>query len=222
MELDDLKTAWRELDRRLDAGQAISLHVLRELKLDRARSAMRRLSTLLVFELLSGVVAAILVGSFLADHHDAARFAIPALVLHAAAVFTIVASARQLAQLGRLDYAAPVVSIQHQLAGLRASRLRVTRWLLLLSPLLWTPLAIVAAKGLLGLDLYRTFGPAWIAANLAFGLAAIPLAIVIARRYSARFEDSPLLQHLADDIAGRSLTVARDHLGEIRQFEAET
>ena len=221
MELDDLKTAWRELDRRLDAGQAISLDVLKEWKLDRTRSALRRLSALLVFELISGVVAAILLGSFLADHHDTARFAIPAVVLHAAAVFTIVASAWQLARIGRLDYAAPVVAIQHELAALRTSRLRVNRGLLLLSPLLWTPLAIVAAKGLLGLDLYRAFGPAWIAANLAFGLAVIPLAISIARRYSARIENSPLLKHLADDIAGRSLITARDHLEEIRRFEEE-
>ena len=36
MELDDLKTAWRELDRRLDAGQAITLDVLKEGKLDRS------------------------------------------------------------------------------------------------------------------------------------------------------------------------------------------
>ena len=47
MELDDLKTAWGELDRRLDAGQAIALGVLKELKLDRTRTAIRRLSALL-------------------------------------------------------------------------------------------------------------------------------------------------------------------------------
>src|SRR3954447_15080130 len=105
MELDDLKTAWRELDRRLDAGQAITLDVLKELKLDRTRSALRRLSALLVFELISGVVAAILLGSFLADHHATPGFPAPPVTLPAAAIFTIVASARQLAQVARLDYA---------------------------------------------------------------------------------------------------------------------
>ena len=182
---------------------------------------MRRLSALLAFELISGVVAAILLGSFLADHHDTARFAIPAVVLDVAAVFTIVASARQLARIGRLDYAAPVVAIQRELAALRTSRLRVNRGLLLLSPLLWTPLAIVAAKGFLGVDLYRAFGPTWVAANLAFGLAVIPLAIAITRRVSTRFENSPLLQHLADDIAGQSLASATRQLEDIRRFEEE-
>ena len=195
--------------------------MLKELKLDRTRSALRRLSALLAFELISGVLATLLLGSFLADHHDTARFAIPAVVLDVAAVFTIVASARQLARIGRLDYAAPVVAIQHELAALRASRLRVNRGLLLLSPLLWTPLAIVAAKGLLGLDLYRAFGPGWIAANLAFGLAVIPLAIFVARRYATRIENFALLRHLADDIAGRSLTAATRQLEEIRRFEEE-
>jgi hypothetical protein len=167
------------------------------------------------------VLATLLLGSFLAQHHDTARFAIPAVVLDVAAVFTIVASARQLARIGRLDYAAPVVAIQHELAALRTSRLRVNRGLLLLSPLLWTPLAIVAAKGFLGVDPYRAFGPAWIAANLAFGLSVIPLAIAITRRFSARFENSPLLRHLADDIAGRSLASATRQLEDIRRFEEE-
>ncbi len=221
MELDDLKTAWRELDRRLDTGLALNRLVLKELKLERTRSVLRGLTSLLLYELISGVIAALLLGSFLADHFDVVRFAVSAIVLHVVAVFTIVASARQLAMIGRIDYAAPVVAIQHELAELRASRVRVTRWLLLLSPLLWTPLAIVAAQGLFGFDVYREFGPLWIAANLGFGLAMIPLVIWIARRFATRFEGSRILKHLADDIAGRSLGRAMDLLDEITQFEEE-
>jgi hypothetical protein len=185
------------------------------------RTELRRLSFLLTVELLSGILATLLLGSFLADHLDRARFAVPALVLHAVAVFTIAAAARQLVWVGRLDYAAPVVTIQHNLAGLRAERVRTSRLLLLLSPLLWTPLAIVAAQGLFGFDVVRGFGPLWVASNLAFGLAAIPLAIWATRCFVEGFGGSRFVKQLADDIAGRSLARAKDQLEEIARFEAE-
>lgn len=221
MELDDLKTAWRELDRRLDSNHALNLRVLKEMKLDRMHSTLRRLAGLLVYELISGVVATLLVGSFLARHFREMKFAFPGVVLDAVALFTIVASIRQLAALGCIDYSAPVLALQHKLAGLRASRVRMTCWLLLLSPLLWTPLAIVVAQGLFGFDIYRGIGSAWIALNLALGLAVIPLAIWIARRHAEQVSGSPLLNHVSDAIAGRSLAAARAHLEEIRRFQDE-
>jgi hypothetical protein len=182
---------------------------------------LRRLTGLVLFELISGIPAALLVGSFLADHFDTVRFAAPAIVLHAVVLLTIMASVRQLLAIGRIDYSAPVVAIQHQLAELRASRVRTTRWLLLLAPLLWTPLAIVGAQGLFGFDVYRVFGPLWVALNLGFGLAALLLAIWIARRHVDRLGGSRILKHLADDVAGRSVATAMGHLDEIVQFEQE-
>lgn len=213
MELDDLKVAWRELDRRLDASLALNRRTLTELRLDKARSALRPLTGVLVYELLSGIVAALLCGSFLADHIDDAKFAVPAAALLVVAAFTIAAAVRQLALIGRIDYAAPVVAIQRELAALRATRVRTTRWLLLLSPLLWTPLAVVAAKGLWGFDSYRGFGVAWVAWNLAFGVAAIPLLVWLARR----FGDS----RVGDALAGRSLAKATGWLDDVTRFAGE-
>ncbi len=221
MELDDLKAAWRELDRRLESVLALDRRVLRELKLDKTRSALRRLTGLLVFELIAGVPAVLLLGSFLAEHYAAARFVAPALLLHAVTLFTILASVRQLAMVARIDYSAPILTIQHALAELRASRIRTTYWILVLAPPLWTPLAIVSAKGLFGFDVYREFGPLWVTLNLGVCLAPIPLAIWVARRYAGSFHSSRILEYLADIIAGRSLATARSLLEEIAKFEEE-
>jgi hypothetical protein len=86
---------------------------------------------------------------------------------------------------------------------------------------LWTPLAIVGAQGLLGFDVYRVFGPLWVALNLGIGLTALLLVIWIARRHAEQLGGSRILEHLADDIAGRSLATAMGHLDEIVQFEQE-
>ncbi len=221
MELDDFKIAWQALEARFDTSLDRNQAVLKELKLDKTRSALRWLRFPPLLALAQGILAALLLDLFLAYHLHEARFGIPALVLQIVVLYTIVTGCRQLATIARIDYSAPVIAIQRTLGELRASRIRDTQWVLLLSPLLWTPLVIVLAKGLLGFDVYRGFGATWLAWNLAFGLAVIPLAIWIARRYADRFRGSRFMRWLGDAVAGRSLVTAMGFLDEIRQFEKE-
>lgn len=221
MELDDMKIAWRELDRRMDVGIALDRRIWRELKLDKTRSALRRLAGGPVVECVIDALAVLLLGVLLFEHIREARYAVAILALHVAAIAKLSATVRQLILITGIDYAAPVVEIQRQLATLRALRVRITMWVLLLAPLLWTPLAIVAAYVLLGVDLYRGFGPMWIGLNLGFGVAVIVVAVWLARSHAGWFRRSRFLQRLADDIAGRSLIKATGHLDEIARFEDE-
>jgi hypothetical protein len=221
MELDEMKTLWAELDRRVDASIDFDRRILKELKLGKAQSALRRLAVMPLFELGVDILAVLLLGAFLAQHIHVARYAVPAIALQVAAVLKLASNVRQLTMLGGIDYAAPVVAIQRQLAALRALRIGTTKWILLLGPLLWTPVLIVAAKALLGFDVYAAFGPLWIALNLAFGVAVLALALWIARRHAGALRRSPFLARLADDIAGRSLAAATTHLDEIARFEDE-
>ena len=220
MELDELKTAWQTLDQRVQAGMALNLEMLKELKLDKTRSALKRLAWVVRIELASGVLATLVIGGFLANHIRDVRFTIPALILQSVIVFTIATAARQLTMIGHIDYAAPVVAIQRAVTTLRASRVRTTKWLLLFAPLLWTPLAIVGARGLWGLDLYEG-GGGWLPGSLGVGVAVILLIIWIARRYADLLGHSRFLKRLSNDIAGRSLIAATSFLDEIAQFEKE-
>ena len=43
MELDDFKSAWQTLDRRLQLDNTLKLHALRERSLDKARDSLRPL-----------------------------------------------------------------------------------------------------------------------------------------------------------------------------------
>ncbi len=150
-----------------------------------------------------------------------ARFAVPAVALHVVAVLLMASTVAQLAMLRSVDYSGPVLAIQRTLAKLTALRIRTTKWLLLLAPLLWTPLAIVVAQGVFGLDVYRWFGLRWVAANLGFGLVVVPLLIWAARRYRDRWQQFWIIESLADDLAGRSLSMAKGYLGEIARFGRE-
>ena len=68
MEFDELKSAWRALETRIDAEHALTAKVFTELKLERARSALRPLWWLLATQLAIALGAVVLLGTFLADY----------------------------------------------------------------------------------------------------------------------------------------------------------
>ena len=221
MELQDLKDRWNDYDRKLEASLRMNTRVLRELGLGRVDSSLRRLTRVIVFELLMGVLTAVLLGGFIASHLGEMRFLAPAVALDLFAIYFIGWSIRQWVALAGLDYGESVVEIQRKLELLRIDRIRMTKWVFLLSPLLWTPLLIVSLEGFLGLDAYAILDAGWLAANLLFGLAVVALALWISRRYADRLQGSPLARRLADALADRSLDDAAGFLGALASFERE-
>lgn len=219
MTLDDLKTAWADLDRKLTVTQAAVHRLHTTHALDRAKSALRPLAWKLAWELLEGVVAAVLMGMYLANHFAETRFAVPGLILHALAVLSIVATAWQVVVLRRLDDSAPVVDIQTRLAELRAFRLRVWLGVVFLCPVIWAAGVVVLTKAV-GVDVYDAFGWPWVAANFAFGVVFLVVAWAVAVKLAHRFRGSVWLTKLADDLTGRSLARATEHARQAAEFAA--
>ena len=219
MELDQLQAAWHALDARIETGQALNARAFSELKLERARSALRPLWWLVAAQLAISVSAAMWLGSFLADHWHLPRFAVPAVLLDIAAVMSIVSATGQLWVLKTIDYSQPVVTIQTKLAELAVRRAREVRsqWLLLLP--LWVPLAVVAMQGLFGFDVYRWFGARWIAANVVVGIVLTPVIVWLARYLANRRDDTA--SGPVDDLAGRRLSEAMTRLDEVAAFQSE-
>jgi len=221
MELQDLKDRWADYDRKLETSIRLNTQVLREFGLNRVDSSLRRLSRQMVLELLMDLVAILALGAFTVNHLDKVRFLVPALALDLFVISFVAWSIRQWAALGSLDYGESIVTIQRKLEMLRIDRIRMTKWVFLLSPLLWTPLLIVALKGLGGLDAYAIFDAGWLAANLLFGLAVIPLMLWVSKRYGDRLERSPLGHSFVNALADRSLNDATSFLGTLSSFEKE-
>jgi hypothetical protein len=221
MTLDDLREELRASDARAEKSVRLNATKLREKGLRKASSAMRRLQAWLWAELLLSAVAVLWLGSFEAAHWREPKLSFAALPLHVVAVGHVVFGAFQLVAVRRLDFGAPVVAIQRELEGLRAGRIRMTKWTLLLGPLLWVPLLVVTLEGLFGIDAYAVFDHAWLVTNLLFGVAFAPAMVWLSRRFGDRFCGSPLLQRLLRDLAGYNLAVAQAFLGELARFEAE-
>jgi hypothetical protein len=220
MEIDEIRNLWAQSNRKLEASMRLNTKLLQQSNLRKADTLLKQLSRGITFELIVNLIGVAILGGFAAHYVHEPRFLIPAVALDLYAIAIVAAGVRQLAEINTVDYDEPVIAIQRKLAGLRLMRIRTTLWTLLFAPLMWVPLLIVAMRGLFGVDVYAA-GSGWLVANALFGLAVIPLAIFMAKRYGARIASSTPMRTLADGIAGRSLAAALDYLDAIRRFEEE-
>jgi hypothetical protein len=221
MDPDEMRALWAEHERKIEANLRLNRKALIAIQMNRARGALQRLILGLALEAVIDFAAIVALGSFSYAQRDAAKFALPASALDAYMIAIFNAVLRQIAMAFQIDYDGPVAAVQRQIEELRILRLRSTQWILLLAPLAWTPLLIVALKGLWGVDAYKMFGPAFLLANLLFGLAIIPLALGLARRFGDDWGRSLLLRRLVQDITGRSLREAGDFVATVAEFETE-
>jgi hypothetical protein len=218
MELEELKELWTQSARRPEVSMRLNTLLLRQANLRKASGLLGRFSRGLVIELLVDFVGVVLLGSFAAHHVHEAPFFIPAVALAIYAIGLLIANIRQIVEINAVDYDEPVVAIQRKLEQLRLSRIRTTLATLLFAPLMWVPLLIVGLRAF-GVDLLAVTSASWLAANVLFGFAVIPLAVFVARRYGQRLGQSTLMRSLADEVAGRSLIAALNSLDAIRRFE---
>ena len=93
MELDDFKTAWQTLDRRLAQQQALSLDAMRERKLKKARSGMRALVWGQIAQIVIAVVLAVLSATFWIDHRGSWHLLAAGLILHVYSIVMIISAA---------------------------------------------------------------------------------------------------------------------------------
>jgi len=215
-DLDEMKQAWAQHDRKLDECIRLNRQLLSRENLNGARSQMQRLTVLLGMEAAGWFVIVVLLGNFMYYNISILRFALPgaAADLYAIGMFGVMI--RLIVEVQRIDYGGPIAAIQKQLGVLRVLRIRTLQWALLAGTVVWAPFAIVVFRVLFGLESYNF---AWLIANLVFGLSLIPLAIWVSKRFSGRMDRSPFIQRLMNDIAGYNLTAAEGFLSELSKFE---
>lgn len=218
MELDEMKNLWAQSNRRLEESMRLNVLLLQQSNLRKTGTLLGRLKLGLILELVVSVIAVGATAHFGYQHLSQPQFLVPAVLLYLYALTYSIAIGRQITQIAAIDYDEPVVAIQRKLEEFRLARIRTTLWALLFGPLMWLPILIVGMLGIFGVDIYAYATTAWLAANALFGLAVIPLAIFLARRYGPRL-GSPVTRRLAEAIAGQSISQALASLDTIRRFE---
>ena len=214
--LDDLKVAWKELSEKLERRNALSIHQLRESKLAHFRFGLRPLVLGQIAQLLTGIAVAGFFGWFWINHITAPHLLICGILLQAYGIMFVAFALRDLYFIRRIDYAAPVLEIQKQLAALRAWHIRTGIWFGFTGSVVWLPVMLVALYGLradLWIDkpqkLYWLISSALVCLALNYGLLLLSRA---PGKCGASLRRSWI---------GRSINRAQATLDEIAQFERE-
>lgn len=218
MELDDLKTAWHSLDRRLQQQHDLNVQLFRQNKLDRMQSGLRPLFWGQIAQILFGVLFIALAALLWMSHPVDAAVIAAGVVVHAYGVITVIAGAVVLAQMRRIDPSAPVLEIQKQLACVRTLYVRSG----MVAGLPWWFLWIVVLMVLAGLGdvnlLAKSPGVVW--SGLGIGALGL-LATWWFHRWSRHPSRPRLAQTLEDSVTGASLRRAKAQLDELMRFERE-
>jgi hypothetical protein len=218
-QVDAMLAAWAEHSTTLARDTKLHTRAFAAGRLDRARSAMLRRRLGGILEIATSVVTISLIGLYISHRIHAPRFIAPAAALDLFVIVAMIDVLRQTVAAARIDYSRPVAEIQRRLETLRAMRIRHLRWVLTLAVLLWTPLMIVGLDVLLGIDAYRALGAAYLLANVAVGVAVIPVALWLSRTFGERLSKRQGIRRLLRDLGGSSLAAAERYIGEIEAFE---
>jgi hypothetical protein len=219
MELDDLKQAWQTLDQRLEQQGTLQLRLYRDGKLDALRRQLRPLAWGQSLQIVFGAVVAVASAMFWNSHQHVTPMLVAGIVMQVYGLAAIVMGANTLVRLSRIDYSAPVLAMQKQLA--EARRLHVLGGMLVGLPwwVLWLPVLMMFCRAAFGADLY-SHSQAWFWSNIAVGIAGFAGSLWL-HRWSQQ-PGRPRLARLVDDsLTGSSLRKAQAVLNEIAEFERD-
>lgn len=218
MELDDFKSAWQSLDRRLQLDNTLKLHELRERKLDRTRGSLRPLYWGQVMQILFGIAFVLLASLLWMSQPAHASSIVAGVLVQAYGVLTIIAAGVVLGRLGNIDYAQPVVGIQKQL--LRARTLYIRSGMVAGLP--WWFLWIAVLQTLAGLgdvDLLAK-APALVWSGYGIGVAGL-LGTGWFHRWARRPHRAEFGRKMDESLSGDSLRKALAQLDELQRFERD-
>lgn len=223
MDMDVMQAKWMEHDRKLETSIRLNRRLLMATNMNRVRTPLRLFAFLAGLEATLGLLLPVILGQFIYAHWAEPRFMLPAVVLDAWAIATVAALFREMVMALQIDYDQPIAGIQTQVESLRVLRIRVTQWSVLTGQLVWwVPFTIVSLEGFWGVDAYQVFGGTVLAVNVLLGLALIPMAIWVSRKFGERMGRSPVIQRLMGELAGYNLNAATRFLATLSEFENET
>jgi len=217
LELDDLKSAWASLDRKLDLRNALLLDQVREKRFKTLSVRLLPLRFGQAVQMVSGVLLILLAVSVWSEFKDASVLFWSAIAMHVYGVVLISLGGVMQGKLSEFDRNENVLENQKRLA--RARRFYVLGGMAVGLPwwFLWVPFGAVGVAAVAGVDLYAR-APGIMAWMFAGGVVGYALTLVVYRwamqkpEWAARIEGSA---------AGRSLNRAREVLDELNAFEKD-
>jgi len=219
LDLDKLKSQWAQETCKLDDSLTLDIEAVRFALAKKTSKAFRRHSHWLMASLLVGIATFAALMTFIVHHLNDSAYLLLATPLAMFVLAECIVQFLQWHALRTLDLSSPIIKLHEILDRLRDRRLRLTKWVLLSSVLLWWPLILVVVKGFTGIDLLPKFPASFIIINAIIGFSFIPTAYLVARYFSNRFSHSAGFRKFLEEAAGKSWSRAREQLDARQGFE---
>jgi hypothetical protein len=217
MEIQELSSAFAALETRVEKSVSQHSALRNQLNESRLKTIRGKTQRSPAWDIVVAGIALIVTGAFVAKNlnylQQSPLTAIPAMLVYALCIFTINVSVRQLILSSELDYAKPMVETQLVLAKLRKLRVRSTQWIFASAFALWFVFPILLGQMLMGAKFMLAMNPAWIVANIVFGLAMVPVINWIMKK-------SKHAKSIQDEFAGKDVREAEEFIVQIAEFQA--
>ena len=219
MEIDELKAAWQQLDRRLDQQNRINLLQYTEQRVANAKSRLRPLFWGQLLQILSGALMIALGVSVWSSHRNLPSLLIPGLIVHVYGVAMIIIAGITLGMIAAINNATPVLEIQKRLAHLRTFYIRGGMAIGLSWWLFWSPFMATLFNWLFGINLYER-APSMVVISVAVGVLGL-LATWLFHRWAHNPQRPRLARFLDNSMTGSSLRRAHAEMDALKEFERE-
>lgn len=217
MDLDELKKAWHTLDLRLQKQNEIQSELFHENRIQRIRTAMLPLA-------LShfGIIVLCMLGVFIMSR-DPPSNTTPATVWYCA-IFSslyflgvVALSFVALLRYGQIDYSAPVMHIQEQIARLDKAHAQCSMFAGAMWFLIWLPFGVAIFYNFTGVNVATHLSAAHWIANAAVGAIGVG-AVWASYRWAQRNPGLRLAGTILGSISGATLRKAQAEVDELKRF----
>jgi hypothetical protein len=223
MELEELKTAWGEYDKKLDKNLKLNLQLLRKMNFDKARFRMRWLFVIKITSMCWLMIVVMYLIGFAIKYIQQPQFSIPAMLMILLVSVSLVYEFKQYVimihlQLKSSDEA--IAPLQKRLETLKIMIVNKVKYALFLIPF-YPLLMILTGKIFLNIDFFSPQLKGYLIVNIIFGLLLLPVFIWLYRQLSKKDIKPGLIKNLLPGSGWFLVNDAGDFLKEIDKFEEE-
>ena len=217
MDIEQLRDAWQNQEQKLEATRSLNISVLKELKLDKAKSKINQLLFLPISSLVFFSLLICFTVQFLIRNLETWYFAFSASIILFFSFAFVVSSVRQLHDILSLDYQQPVTILQRKFSNLKLSilfNLKIAAAILPFSPFV----GIFVLKVLFDFDAteFISLQQIWIFAGITVILQI--LALFFSAKLKSKNADKNYINWLLKG-NGSQIEEAKSFLAEIEDFE---
>ena len=219
MELDELKTAWQQMDQELQKQQRITAALIEERTGLLVLSSLKPLFRWQVFQILVGIVFIIIGSGFWVDHIGETMLFASGVIVHIYGIALIANAAWVITRIKTIDYGASVTELQKRVAKLEKSYV-ISGWIVGLPWwFMWLPVAVVLVTSI-GVDISRAPPEGWLTINLIICTvgAALTLSWYAWRR---RSKNPGVRERIERSERGASIEKAWQAIADVERFERE-